>query len=862
MARLSEQLNGGLFTAADPAKLSPGQLSFLRNGVYLPGSQALHRAKGRSQFGQVTATATDVDGLRDIQFDNGDHYLIAMASGSASGDGLYRVAPVGDTGTFSTIASGFVAGSQLDVAHYRNRFYLLNGAAANATGIGSNRVVYLSATSLSTTPTVRQHGMLPVKGQPSVVASGTSFSQTVTGYYEYWVTEVAKFNQDGSSTELESGFSGTPATIFVSSTGMAPLVSLPGPLQNPELTTHWRIYRSPKKEKESDKKFPTGFMISEMGTATANALDSLVVATATAFPLSFNSGVEQFRDFMNAATLSADNGVYASATAGVLFTRSQGCYGYNFGGFAGNVRGITVELQAYVTTAPVVASVTIGRNRNATTGSFLPDLVSNVPPLARQAFANAILKRNTATKSFLVTATTSPGQTVTLGGANDRWLASEVPPLTDTDFSGTFMTVIYGVGLSGSLALFVDYIKTTVHYGGSFDSVIQFPTVAYTFGDIVAQVSKNGPPPSSSTGDLFEDQLVVNDVTNPAIIRWSYPGDPEAFPDTYYIDFETRDNDRVTNIKVVNNRLVVLLETAAYRLNYLPSERDASFDRGKASEVISSSYGCVNEMCAARFSRDGGTEMVAFVSDHGIHGTDGYSFETYTDALDWTQIISRTATSQAIALINDRDRQELLFYFRNDDLANETYMCLHLNYAGEHVEGGRLKVSGPVHMRNFESTGSTRASLESAWSARRTSGAQDIFLGYGGTATAAGAGYVYRETGTTIPAEDSTLKYATRRMFLAEEGMEWRLNEMYGYCGAYTGSPGITYTLNNTKTNDSGPTTGSAKSITLAGQKLHKVNFSSMAEGLIVTAQVTASSFSQENLIFDGEGFGEESSGR
>jgi len=122
--------------------------------------------------------------------------------------------------------------------------------------------------------------------------------------------------------------------------------------------------------------------------------------------------------------------------------------------------------------------------------------------------------------------------------------------------------VLGALSLSGSKQVAVDYVKATVYYAGTVDSVVPFPAVAYTFGDIIAQVAKNGPAPSSSTGDLFEDQLVVNDVSNPALIRWSYPGDPEAFPATYYLDFETRQNDRVTNIKVVNGRLIIMLDPA------------------------------------------------------------------------------------------------------------------------------------------------------------------------------------------------------------------------------------------------------------------------------------------------------------
>jgi len=864
-----ENLGLGLWTAPDPAKLENGQLSYLRNGVYLPGSQALQRARGRAQFGAVTAngasaTATDVLGLRDIQFDNGDHHLVAMISGTATGNGFYRYAPVADTGTFATLASAFVAGTQLEVVHYRNRFFLFNGATAastSATAVNSNLVVYLSATGAGTTPSSRQHGMLPVASTPIVTSTAGTFSQTVTGYYEYWTTEVATSTQDGADFSMESTFNGTPATIWVTSVSMVPLIQRPD-IVNTAVATHWRVYRSPKKDKQTDKKFPTGFMIgSDISIAATSMQDSQTVAnTGAIFPANFNGVADAatvYKDMTNPSRLTADDNSDATMaiSGGLIGIKKQGVYGFNFGGFTGPVQGIEVTLEALVNTGTSSVSVTLARGRQ-TDGSWVPHVSDYVP--AQNLAAQTITKANTASKAF--TATTS--RTVyTLGGPFDRWFPGDQIPFRDSDFTASGFMLVIGLASPTNVTLSVDYVTVKVYYGGSTDTTIVFPTVAYTFGDIVAQVGKNGAPPSSSTGDLYEDALVVNDASNSALIRYSVPGDPESFPPTYFLDFETRDNDNVTCIKTVNSRLVIGLQTAVFRANYLPSERDASFDRGKAIEPISRSYGIVNPMCAAVFSRDGGSETLAFVSDHGIHGTDGFSFDTYTDGLDWSQIISRTGTSNAIALINDRDRQELLFYFRNDDNTNETYLCLHLSYANDHWQGGP-KISGPVHVRNFLSAGSLRASVTSAWTARRTSGAQDVFLGYGGVSTGAGSGYVYRESGSTIPSQDDTLKYATRRMFLADEGSEWKLSEVYGFCGGYgSTTPTISYQLNNAKT-DSVTATGSSKSTTLAGQPLHKVVFNSMCEGVVITATITASAFAQHNLILDGEGWGLEDSGK
>src|SRR4029077_5340379 len=163
--------------------------------------------------------------------------------------------------------------------------------------------------------------------------------------------------------------------------------------------------------------------------------------------------------------------------------------------------------------------------------------------------------------------------------------------------------------------------------------------------------------------------------------------------------------------RVVNDRLVVCLDASTWRLNYLPSERDASFDRGKSKSPISSTYGCIHPMCATVFSPGGAQDYLAFVSHHGVHSTDGFSFETYTDGLDWDRIL-RPGSSTPIALINDRQRCLLLFYFQNTaDYGPETFLCLAMSYGEGHWQNGRPKICGLTHMRNH--AGGIFASLQS-----------------------------------------------------------------------------------------------------------------------------------------------------
>lgn len=861
MARHREPLSQGLWTAEDPGLLTEGQLPVIYNGVYKPGSQALRRAPGWTAFGTVSATAVNIPGLRDVRFDNGNHYLLAHASSN------YYSAAVGDTGTFGVLASNIGIGAQLEVVQFRNRYFLFNGVRQNATAtaVNSNRVMYLTATAAANTPVVRQHGMNPVESQPTITtAGGGVFSQSATGYYEYWTTEVAQIVQDSASAQIESTFVGKPSTVLVSATSVVPTIQQPN-IVNP-ITTHWRIYRSPKKDAEKDVKFPAGFMIAEVSTAGTAHADTSTTASASSTAANYNSygdGATVWADLTGSAgapTLSADNNVYATmVSTGVTDLKQQGCYGFNFGGFTGSVSGITVEIEANVNTGTGVVGVRLCRGRQADGGIIPAGTLGGIDgPVGRTL--DRLL--TSAQKSVLVT--TSTGVKYTLGGPTDRWLSADHPlPFPDSAFTAAGFMVVISFNDTATTTLSVDYLKVTVHYGASIDSVIQFPTVAYTFGDVTAQVGKNGPPPSSSTGDIFEDTLVVNDVSNPSLVRYSYPGDPEAFPATYYLDFETQDNDSVQCIKVVNNRCMVWLKNALYRLNYLPSERDASFDRGKAAEEVSIQHGAVNPMCVAIYSPDGPTQKAAFVSHKGIFATDGYTLEDLTVSLNWRGVISETSTSAPICLINDPENQELLFYYYNYAIpSDEVYAVLHLSYAQEHLINGRPKISGPVINLNYNAAATAYATPMSAWPVLRSNGSTNVYVGYGDGAamgaqtSAAGAGKVYRVNGSNLPTEYPLLRYRTREMYLADYGNEWRMDEL-GIYGVNTVSMTVSAQAYYRKTNKTLLLTGANAARVFNSHRMIAMPLRQQGEAIQVW--VTASGqaeFAHHFMLIDGTDFG------
>jgi hypothetical protein len=143
-----------------------------------------------------------INGLVDIKFDNGNHYLVAEAAGGVR----YR-APVGDTGTWAS-AENVTTGAYLDAVHYQNKYFLLNGA-------NLNRVWYLPATAVSTTPSFRQHGMNPVISAPGISTAAGTATVDSAGYYEYWTTEVAHIFKDAADYNYAS------ATVNAAATGAA-----------------------------------------------------------------------------------------------------------------------------------------------------------------------------------------------------------------------------------------------------------------------------------------------------------------------------------------------------------------------------------------------------------------------------------------------------------------------------------------------------------------------------------------------------------------------------------------------------------------------------------------------------------------
>lgn len=668
MALIHETFDGGLVTARDPSTLNPGEVQRAINAIYRPSSPGLWKAPGRASY-NATPLVASAKGLRYLRFNGGGGTPVEILVTHVEDD-YYSTTFDDESGAFASLATAVGTGNTLESVHYANRHYLFNG---NSDSI-ANTVVKLSESTLL--PITRTHGLLPVTQVPTLAsAAGAGWPDTTdfgTGVYYFFYTEIV--NPDGPD-EIESAIADslTPPNISIANFTNGVLLTFPSTADN-ATATHRRIY-------------VVGPLDSTIWSAF-NLVTAREVATIDIAQTTITLG--------GAIGSTEENKVPASTAGSVNWT---------------NPDGIIALDSSYAVTSTANAAL-IARDFNFLGGyaaiQGIEIIVRMKQPKPWNSLAVALSWNGGASWTSPVKISTYPPHTnyflyVKAGARNylwgRTWAASE---FTNANFRVRLTRVDGGTNVS------VNTVSATVAYGSLVATEIRklgyYPTTSVMVGPTVTVLSSNTPPPIASTGDIYEAQLVLNDVSADATIRWSRVDEPDYFPTIYTLTFPVA--DKITVIRRINNVLLIGMEQHIWRVNFLPTTADSTFETGRSYEPIAEDHGIISTQGYAFFAPDGMSAQLGYVSASGLRYTNGLTTSILTEDLDWPNTINITKLDKCI-LVNDPILYSLIFYYipAGDTTSTAPTRALYLSYHPSKMkEGGKLAVAGPVTVNVASST--------------------------------------------------------------------------------------------------------------------------------------------------------------
>lgn len=207
-------------------------------------------------------------------------------------------------------------------------------------------------------------------------------------------------------------------------------------------------------------------------------------------------------------------------------------------------------------------------------------------------------------------------------------------------------------------------------------------------GGLVASVPTDSPLPRATTGDVFENSLVVDDMDSPGQIAYTPADTPTSSPSIFRVRFDTKDLDEVKCIRTMGSKLGVWLRHSLFRVNWLPRETDFDFTAGRVQDLVSADQGTFGPRSVAIFTPPSRQPMAAFCDTTGIYATDLYVTTMISDQIDWKAIFA----SNEPRLENDPDNQRLVVVLPD--------VLYYLHYDKSHFEIGdggiRMAVTGPI----------------------------------------------------------------------------------------------------------------------------------------------------------------------
>lgn len=232
------------------------------------------------------------------------------------------------------------------------------------------------------------------------------------------------------------------------------------------------------------------------------------------------------------------------------------------------------------------------------------------------------------------------------------------------------------------------------------DSTIEFdhlgaPLGNYQFtsvrvGTQEASVSRDSPLPRASTGDVYEESLVCDDLDNLGVLAYTPASLPASCPSIFRIAVPgVKQIDPVRAIRAVGSRLVCWLGNAIWRINWLPRESDFDFSAGRVKDLVSPDKGTFSHQSVCLFTLPGGQALAAFLDRTGLYATDAYSTIKLAEQIDWTSLLAGI-TNPRLVNNSEAERLELsvgsdLYYFHYDEAHFE-----------KTENGIKLAVTGPI----------------------------------------------------------------------------------------------------------------------------------------------------------------------
>jgi len=631
----------------------------------------------------------------------------------------------------------------LDLVQWGGVYYGLFGAGV------TQRIYFRSrsipGTTLDDIVVARPAGMGAVARQPTVsIVSGTWSAVLGNGYYWFLTTEVTNPDQpdevEGTyAPKDDKGVQIGPVvgnvTDYTTQCVRVARPSIVNDGSDGRLATHWRIYMSPKQTDASTTPSLATFRLVATIPITDTSKDLTDTnSSRTGFPTvkSAVSGRDEWTlpsNLLNAydniaAFGNSGAGVNASMNKLTTFTMSG-----SDGDFTGKtVTGIQVSVRAKLGPATGAGNYFLYLRNTGITKDSGPILGE--------------------VRTFDWKINVVGSQFDTLGVA---WVAADFTSAG----TGGFEVWIEKAGSNSNQHIAVDGVQVTVFFSGTSVNLNGKPFRIVTYRDQIGNtldIPARGTPPLSSTGDLFQGSMVVNDLSNENVIVWSLPGEPEAFPGVvdkgkpgpYVMAFNERRHNKVNFIRRCGQVLIVGMNDAVKRVNYLPAETDTDFREGLAHEDLASDHGIVGPLAGALFTvPGGGGQQLAYVAQNGLHVTDGVTTRFLNLDLKWSTLVDSANISKCI-LRNYPKEQWLVLYYAPYGGNGKNSRAMVFNYSQDKIkEGGMIPAIGPISV-------AARSAMVAT-----LNGQHVLFTGYHT------GGLIYTEdNGFTIPAgyksDDST----------------------------------------------------------------------------------------------------------